>query len=325
MTNEAKVGVLVIAAMAIFVFTFLSVATIQLSGEKVEYRTYFKFAGGVETGDLVRYGGRKAGIVRRIQPAENDPTTTEIIFEMREDVPVNEMSIAKISSLSALGDNYIEVTPGEKTAALIAAGGVVPSEEAISFSDITAKVVEVTDNANLVITDLKDDLSLLIGDLRVLTANLQEMTGEENQRNVRSLLSNANELIEDQGPKFDRITTQVSEVLERVDATVADLRKVAETADKTVANVNRTVEETREPIKRDIEELERTLVEAREMVEDIRAIVSANSINLNETIENFRVTSENLEQFSDEIRQRPWSLIRTKAKPDRQVPATSAP
>ena len=323
MTNEAKVGVLVILAMAVFVFTFLSVATIQLGGEKIEYRTYFKFAGGVDTGDLVRYGGRKAGVVRRIASAEDDPTTTEIIFEMRDDVPVNEMSIAKISSLSALGDNYIEVTPGDRDAPRIPPGGVVPAEEAISFSDITAKVAEVTDNANLLMTDLKDDISLLIGDLRDLTANLQEFTGEENQQNVRSMLSNANELIEDQGPKLDRITTQISEVLERVDATVTDLRRVAETADKTVANVNRTVEETREPIKRDIEELEATLVEAREMLEEIRAIVAVNSININDTLENFRVTSENLEQFSDEIRQRPWSLIRTKAKPDRQVPSTA--
>ena len=107
--------------------------------------------------------------------------------------------------------------------------------------------------------------------------------------------------------------------------TVADMRKVAQTADETVANVNRTVEETREPIKRDIEELEATLVEAREMLEEIRAIVAVNSVNLNDTIENFRVTSENLEQFTDEIRQRPFSLLRTKAKPDRQVPPTSAP
>ena len=325
MTNEAKVGVLVIAAVAIFVTTFLSVATIQLGGEKIEYRTYFKFAGGVETGDLVRYGGRKAGVVRRIAPAEDDPTTTEIVFEMRDDVPVNEKSVAKISSLSALGDNYIEVTPGDKDAARIPPGGVVPSEEAISFSDITAKVAEVTDNANLVITDLKDDLSLLIGDLRELTSNLHELTGEENQENVRSMLANANQLVEDQGPKFDRITTQISEVLERVDATVADMRKVAQTADETVANVNRTVEETREPIKRDIEELEATLVEAREMLEEIRAIVAVNSVNLNDTIENFRVTSENLEQFTDEIRQRPFSLLRAKPKPERQVPPTSAP
>ncbi len=322
MSNEAKVGVLVIAAMTIFVGTFLSVATIQLGGTKVEYRTYFKFAGGVETGDLVRYGGRKAGVVRRISSAADDPTTTEIILDMREDVPVNERSIAKISSLSALGDNYIEVTPGENSAARIPPGGVIASEEAISFSDITAKVVEVTDNANVLMTELKGDISLLIGDLRDLTANLQELTGEDNQRNIHDLLANANQLVEEQGPKFDRITSQISELIEHVDATVTDLRKVAQTADDTVANVNRTVDETREPIKKDLEELEATLVEARRMLEDIRSVVAVNGVNIDETLQNFRATSENLEQFSDELKQRPWSLIRTKAKPDRQVPPT---
>ena len=52
----------------------------------------------------------------------------------------------------------------------------------------------------------------------------------------------------------------------------------------------------------------------------MQALVLTNRADIDATIENFRATSENLEQFSDEIRQRPWSLIRTKPKPDRQVP-----
>ncbi len=52
----------------------------------------------------------------------------------------------------------------------------------------------------------------------------------------------------------------------------------------------------------------------------MRTLVSVNSSDINQTVENFRRTSENLEQFSDEIKQRPWSLLRTNPKPDRQVP-----
>lgn len=321
MTNEAKVGVIVIAALAIFTATFLSVATVQLSGSKVRYRSYFKYAGGVDSGSMVRFGGRKAGVIREVAPSADDPTRTEIIFELRDDVPVNEKSVAKVASLSALGDNYVEITPGENSAPRIPAGGVVPSEEAIAFSDITAKVAEVTDTANAVLLQVKESVSLLVDDLRDLTSNLQDLTGAENQRNIESLLRNANDLIADQGPKIDRVTTQISEMLERTDQTVAALRKVAQTADATVANVNRTVEETRDPIKQDLAELEATLVEARELLEDVRSLMLANSVNIDETLENFRATSENLEQFSDEIRQRPWSLIRKNPKADRQVPA----
>jgi len=320
MSNEAKVGLFVVVALIIFVVTFLSVATIQLAGEKIPYRSYFRFAGGVDTGDTVRFGGLKAGVITKVGPSAEDPTMAEVQFEMRSDVPVNVESVAQISSISALGDNYLEITPGTKEAARIEPGGVVPSEEAITFSDITKKVAEVTDTAQVLMVDVKDDIELLVGDLRVLTANLQEVTGEENQRNFEKLLANSNEMVETQAPKLDKITTQVQELLVKVDETIADLRKVAESADATVQNVNRTVEETREPIKRDLAELEATLEQTRETIEEVQALVLTNRADIDATIENFRVTSENLEQFSDEIRQRPWSLLRTKPKADRQVP-----
>ncbi len=324
MSNEAKVGLFVVIALIIFVATFLSVATIQLAGDKTPYRAYFRFAGGLDTGDTVRFGGLKAGVITEVGPSAEDPTMAEVRFEMRSDVPVNAKSVATISSISALGDNYLEITPGSKEAERLEANGIVESEEAITFSDITKKVAEVTDTAQELMVEVKDDVELLVGDLRVLTANLQELTGAKNQRNVERLLESSNEMIESQAPKLDKITTQIQDLLVRVDATVADLRKVAASADQTVQNVNRTVEETREPIKADLAELEATLVQTRETIEEVQAMVLTNRADIDATIENFRATSENLEQFSDEIRQRPWSLLRAKPKADRQVPVGAA-
>jgi phospholipid/cholesterol/gamma-HCH transport system substrate-binding protein len=324
MSNEAKVGLFVVGALTIFVVTFLSVATIQLAGEKLPYRAYFRFAGGLDAGDTVRFGGLKAGVITGVGPSPDDPTMAQVKFELRSDVPVNVESVATITSISALGDNYLEITPGVKEAARIQPDGVVKSEEAITFSEITKKVAAVTDTAQELMVDVKADIELLVGDLRVLTANLQELTGEDTQRNIEKLLVNSNEMIETQAPKLDKITTQVQELLLKVDATIADLRRVAESADETVKNVNRTVDETREPIKQDLAELEATLVQTRETIEEVQALVLSNRADIDSTIQSFRATSENLEQFSDEIRQRPWSLIRTKPKADRQVPVGAA-
>lgn len=321
MSNEAKVGLFVVTALAIFTVTFLSVATIQLSGERIEYKTFFKYAGGLDKGGSVRFGGLQAGVITDVGPAPDDPTLARVVFEVRSNVPVNEESVATISSLNALGDNYLEITPGTKEAGLIEPGGTVPSQEAVTFSDLTVKISEITDTAQTLMVDVQEDVELLIGDLRTLTQGLQEFTSEKNQRNIAALLENANDMIETQAPKMDHITDQVSDLLVKVDGTVERLNTVAETADVTVKNVNRTVEETREPIKRDLAELEAALSEAREMLEEVNALVLSNQSNIDQTIENFRNTSENLEQFSDELRQRPWSLLRAKPKPDRQVPA----
>ncbi len=324
MSSEAKVGLFVIVALTIFVVTFLSVANIQLTGEKAPYKTYFAYIGGLDEGGLVRYGGRKAGIISSVRPWADDPTKTEVIFDLRTDVPINRDSRATIASLNALGQNYLEITPGSIDAPRVEPGGTIESIEALTFTDLTNKVADVADKAVALMGDVQQKLDLVVTDADALLKNLNALTDKENQENVRKMLANGNRLIEEQSPKIDRITSQISSTLEDAEALMADLRKVAADADKTVRNVNRTVEETREPIKKDIAELERTLAQARETVEHVRALIVVNEQNINETVENFRIASENIEALSDDLRQRPWSLVRVKPKPDRQVPGPAA-
>ena len=324
MSSEAKVGLFVIVALTIFVVTFLSVANIQLTGEKAPYKTYFAYIGGLDEGGLVRYGGRKAGIISSVRPWADDPTKTEVIFDLRTDVPINRDSRATIASLNALGQNYLEITPGSIDAPRVEPGGTIESIEALTFTDLTNKVADVADKAVALMGDVQQKLDLVVTDADALLKNLNALTDKENQENVRKMLANGNRLIEEQSPKIDRITSQISSTLEDAEALMADLRKVAADADKTVRNVNRTVDETREPIKKDIAELERTLAQARETVEHVRALIVVNEQNINETVENFRIASENIEALSDDLRQRPWSLVRVKPKPDRQVPGPAA-
>ena len=320
MNNEAKVGIIVIVALTIFTITFLSVATMQFGGDKVEYHAFFKFAGGLDPGKQVRFGGRKAGIITEVRPAPDDPTMAEVIVEVRQDIPVNIESVATIGSLSALGDNYLEITPGSKGAALLPPGGEIQSRESLTFADITAKIGEVADTADTLMIELQDKIVHITDDLHAVLSNVETLTGEKNQKSVEELLSNANHMIETQSPKIDQITDQVTGLLDHFDDVVNDMREVAKTADKAITNVDGTVTELRDPLKKDLAEIERTVVEARETIEEIRALVVLNGINIQDTVENFRIVSEDLRQFADEIKQRPYSLLRTKAKPDREVP-----
>ena len=57
-------------------------------------------------GAMVRYGGMKAGKVEAVRVDPKDSTRIEIDFSVQRDIPVKTDSIAKISSLGALSDNY---------------------------------------------------------------------------------------------------------------------------------------------------------------------------------------------------------------------------
>ena len=61
-TEQVAVGVFVLVVAALLLATVVAVSG-AFSHSGVEHRSYFKFAGGIEPGAAVRYGGMKAGRV----------------------------------------------------------------------------------------------------------------------------------------------------------------------------------------------------------------------------------------------------------------------
>ena len=323
MTNEAKVGLFVIVALAISVTTFLIAANFHFTGQTHTYRTYFSYIGGLDAGNLVRFGGRKGGTIQSVEPWAEDMTKTEVVFELQTEIPVNEQSLATIASLNALGQNYLEIMPGSSAAPRIAPGGVVPSVEALTFSDLTRKVASVADDAVELMARMDAKVTTVVDDLHAVLGNLEELTGEQNQRNVARMLENTNDFLETQTPKIDNLTTQLSDTLLRIQELSSDFQQLARDADDTVNNINRTVEETRDPLQDSLQELELALRDAQQLLKDARTLLLVNEGNVGEIIENFRDASKNIEALSSDLRQRPWSILRGKPKPDRQVPPVS--
>jgi ABC-type transporter Mla subunit MlaD len=84
--------------------------------------------------------------------------------------------------------------------------------------------------------------------------------------------------------------------------------------------VNGTVTDTREPIRKDLAELQTTLLQAKALLTDMQLMVRANDYKIDDTVENLRVATDNLDQLTDSLKQRPWSLIRIKQPQERKVP-----
>jgi ABC-type transporter Mla subunit MlaD len=132
------------------------------------------------------------------------------------------------------------------------------------------------------------------------------VTGPPNQRKIRDVLDNVDAMLATERPKIDRLTDQ--------------LNVLSQHADETIENVNGTVSEVREPVRKDLAELQDTLLEAKHLLSDMQVLVKANDYKIDDTIENLRTATENLDDLTESVKQRPWSLIRIKQPEDRKVP-----
>ena len=82
MTTEAKVGAFVLGCASILAFTIIHLVNAQLSGHTSSYRTYLRYAGGIEPGAQVLFGGINVGKITAVRPWTSDPTKIEILLDV---------------------------------------------------------------------------------------------------------------------------------------------------------------------------------------------------------------------------------------------------
>jgi len=306
MTTEAKVGAFVVACASVLAFTIVHLVNAQLSGHTVAYRTYLRYAGGMEPGAQVLFGGINVGKITAVRPWTSDPTRIEILLDVKDNTPLNEKSVAKLGLVSVMSGAALSISTGSNDARRLPAGSIIASQEAASLDEITDKMATAADNANGLITEVREELGGISGDARTLLANLNTVAGKANQQKIQAVLDNVNVMIATDRPKIDRLTDE--------------LNALSHHADETIQNVNGTVTNLREPIRNDLADLQSTLSQAKQLLGDMQVLVRANDYKINDTIEHLRTATENLDELTDSVKQRPWSLIRIKQPEDRKVP-----
>lgn len=322
MSKELKVGLFVLSAVLIFLGTFVYVD--HLSGVRVAYRAYFKYAGGIDPGSPVRFGGMKAGSITAIRPWPKDPTKIEVLVEVKGGVPVNGDSVAKLTSLSPLGDKYLEITTGSNTARRLPPGATIPSVEPVSLEELAEQASALIPTVQSTLQDMQKDVNQLTGNAQSALANVQSLTGPQNQRNLTLLLANARELLDKESPQIDQTLRNLEQASSQASDALNEVNMAARTANDTFTNGNRTIDEMRDPIRTDLAALQQTLSGADRLITDLRAVVSANQYKIDDTLDNFQAASENLRELTGSVKQRPWALIRGKPSPDRAVPTVGA-
>jgi len=318
--TETKVGMLVIVCVALLGLTFYYVGNEQWGSHVTAYKTYLRYAGGVGPGAQVLFGGIEVGRVKAVRAWSEDPSRIEILFEVKEGTPLNEKSVAKLGSVSLMSSPAISITTGAQSAPKLKPGQVVTSQETVSLDDMTRKLSGIADSAEDLIGQVQGELKGISGRAETLLTNLNEVTGPTNRNQIAEILRQVNQLVATQAPKIDHITDQVASITQNADTVINKVGPLVDHTDATVLNVDHTIDELRDPIRQDLAQLQSTMEQAKSLIGSLQTVVRSNDDNIQETIENLRVATENLDELTDQVKQRPWSLVRIRQPKDRKVP-----
>lgn len=199
MTQEAKVGALIIASAILAVAFAWVIGVRNPFSQSVRFYVTYGFAGGIEVGSPVRVSGIKVGRVESIEfftpdadegksakPSSLKEPGSDMTDEEHAKAPLKvRISVRRdaadvirtdsrfyVNLAGIIGERYIEITPGKKRSPKIQNGDIVPGvdppriDQLISQSfDLAGKIKEIIDENKGDITRSIDLLYKLSGSL----------------------------------------------------------------------------------------------------------------------------------------------------------------
>lgn len=319
--ERALVGLFVLVAAGILVVTLFSLSGVFGSGEPT-YRSYFKNAGGLAPGSQVRYaGGPPIGRVEEVRSDPRDLTRMEVIFRVRADVPIKTDSQTKISSLSALGENFLGIIPGSPGAPRAAPGSVLKTMPYAGFDELTGQLNELAPEAK----QLLENLNARVSELQQTVARVNDLLSAENRANLTASLGNIRGMLEEDRPAIHSTLGHLNDSSAKLGPLLDDFKKTAAQANDAISHLDATLVENRPDLRDAVARMRETLTSASSLTDQLDRTLNTNSENIDEILENMRHVSENLKEFTDTIKKRPYTLIRASAPPARQPGETSRP
>jgi phospholipid/cholesterol/gamma-HCH transport system substrate-binding protein len=329
--ERTLVGLFVLIAGGLLLGTMI-VLSGGLVGPTVPHRAYFKFAGGMQPGAPVRYGGMLVGKVQQVRVDPANSARIEIDIAVSRDAPVKTDSIAKISTLGPLTDNYIEISTGSEHAALAPSDSVLQSAEAFGLP-------QLGDAAQAMLPDFQKAIQKLnqnLDGLQVTLTRANDLLGDSNRAHVASSLNNLDHLVAEVRPKatdaLDHVNGMLNDAAPKVSASLDnvqaattkltplldDLKATMTRADDTLAHLDSTLTENRPDIRASVTGLRDTVAKSTTLLTELNQTLDQNSGNIDELLANIRMTTENLRVLTENLMHSPSSLIWGNRAPDRK-------
>jgi phospholipid/cholesterol/gamma-HCH transport system substrate-binding protein len=314
-------------AVAVLVGVVLAVSG-TFSQKGVPYRAYFKYASGLAPAVPVRYGGLLAGRVEGLRVDPADSTRIEIEFKVEPEIPVKTDSVAKITSLGALGESYLELTTGTKGADLAPPGSVITSQETVALSDLGGLIGALVPSANQVLHTMNDRLV----ELKVTIDHFNDLLGDQNRKNLSASLRTLSFMLAENRPKIaatldnlqgasDKLQPVVANVKtasDRITPLLNDFKATLKQANDALSHADTILVENRPEIKATIADVRKTLNGSSALVDQLRGVADRNADNLDDTFGNLRELTNNVKELTDTLNRNPSVLVRGDIGRDRQ-------
>lgn len=234
MTSAAKVGIVMLFALAVLGYFVLRIEDINLSRSRTtrEVKAVFEDVAGLDDESAVRIAGVRKGHVTDIKVLPDG--RAEVTMEVDDDVPLHSNAQAKVANLGLLGEKYIELEPGTQNAPVLSTSGPVTlrGTQPATFDDVTDQVAAIAEDVKAITTSMRavmggptgqQRLEEIVDNVRGITADVRSLIAA-NRQNVDATLVNTREITAHLRTEIPRLAATLDRVANQISGTVGENR-----------------------------------------------------------------------------------------------------
>jgi len=277
--NYLMVGAFVFITLLLLFFMLFKITGVQSGAES--YYVIFKNVTGIKKGSAVTYGGYQIGQIQDIEPVfPAGKTNYKITLKIKGGWKIPSDSMAEVAMPGIISDKQIEITEGLSNT-LLQPGDVITSKESV---DLMALASTLGNEMSSLVTGVSSDVSGLLSKLNNSADQISLILSDDNRMHIEKMFSNADEAIAHLvklSKGFDRVNVQLDEVLSKSLSIVGDNDQ-----------------------------------DIRHSVIELRKTMDVVSGSMHSILYNLDASSQNMNEFTRQIRDNPAVLLGSKPPVD---------
>lgn len=279
-TNYFMVGTFVLVGIMLLFFMLFKITGGQADSD--EYFVEFDNVTGIKDGVVVTYGGYAIGAVNGVEPIFSvGKTVYKLTLWIKSGWKIPADSTAKIVMPAIISDKQIEITQG-LSKQFLSPGGTLESAEAV---DVMELVDSIAYELNEFIPQSTKNINNLIAKLNHSADKVSLILSNDNVGHLNNLFVHADsssKSLSELAEGFTRINKQLDSILTRTDLILND----------------------------NSEDIRYTVVELKKSIDVVSGRIESVMYNLD-------ATSQNMNEFSRELRNNPGVILGSKPPADK--------
>ncbi len=289
--EEVKAGIILVSSLVI-----LSGFVILIGGSRFfeKYDTYYvkvKNAAGLEEGAQVKLGGVRVGRVLSIKPPLHAGEPITITIGVKKGTPLYKGTKALITQIGFVGDIYLLLSVDKTTDERLKIGDVIPSDEQVQFTELMAKLDDISKSVDGLIKDA------------------DRVFSKKNIDNVERLIENTDKAIVSGSSNLDRISLSLKSTTDQLGHVLVEVESLVKGNKGEVSQLIKKARESMEQAGHMIRAIEETAKTVNKTTGSVDRTIDLQSQNIDMLLKTLTRTTEDLHEVMLEIKNKPWSIL----------------